>query len=94
MVELNRAVAVAMADGCEAGLRIIDRLIDADVLPGYHWLPAARADLLRRLGRFAEAEAAYLQARALAGNATDQRFLDRRISEVGAVLGRGFLPRA
>jgi len=88
VVELNRAVAVAMADGCEAGLLIVERLIDADVLPGYHWLPAARADLLRRLRRFTEAEAAYRQARALAGNATDQRFLERRIAEVLAVLQR------
>ena len=86
VVELNRAVAVAMADGYEAGLVIIDRLIDADALPGYHWLPAARADLLRRLGRFAEAEAAYRQARALAGNAMDQRFLDRRSAQVRAQL--------
>ena len=82
VVELNRAVAVAMADGCEAGLVIIDRLVEANVLAGYHWLPAARADLLRRLGRFAEAELAYRQARALAGNAMDQRFLERRIAEV------------
>jgi RNA polymerase sigma-70 factor, ECF subfamily len=88
VVELNRAVAVAMADGYEAGLLIIDRLIEADVLPGYHWLPAARADLLRRLGQFSEAEAAYLQARALAGNAADQRFLDRRIAEVRETLQR------
>lgn len=102
VVELNRAVAVAMADGYEAGLLIIDRLSDAGLLPGYHWLPAARADLLRRLGRFAEAQAAYRQARALAGNAADQRFLDRRISEVGVEAAievavdarRGFLPRA
>jgi RNA polymerase sigma-70 factor, ECF subfamily len=86
VVELNRAVAVAMADGYEAGLAIIDRLLEADALPGYHWLPAARADLLRRLGRFGDAEAAYLQARALAGNAADQRFLDRRIAEVRATL--------
>jgi RNA polymerase sigma-70 factor (ECF subfamily) len=82
VIELNRAVAVAMADGAGAGLSLIDRLIESDALPGYHWLPAARADLLRRLGRFADAAVAYRRARALAGNAADRRFLERRIAEV------------
>jgi RNA polymerase sigma-70 factor (ECF subfamily) len=89
VVELNRAVAVAMADGPSAGLPSIERLLEADALPGYHWLPAARADLLRRLQRFEEAAAAYRQARALAGNEADRRYLDRRHSEMLAALGRG-----
>jgi RNA polymerase sigma-70 factor (ECF subfamily) len=78
VVELNRAVAIAMADGLEHGLALLDSLH----LPGYHLLPAARADLLRRLGRRAEAAAAYRQALALVTNAAERRFLERRLAEV------------
>ena len=69
VVELNRAVAVAMADGPDAGLRIVDSLAASGALDGYHLLPATRADLLRRLDRNAEAAVAYREALELA--ATD-----------------------
>ncbi len=82
VVELNRAVAVAMADGPAAGLRIIDALVASDRLAGYHLLPAARADLLRRLDRPVEAAAAYQDALVLATNEADRRFLRRRVAEM------------
>ena len=75
---LNRAVAVAMADGPERGLELIER-ID---LPEYHLLHAARADFLRRLDRNDEAAAAYREALALEMNAADRTFLERRLAEV------------
>ena len=78
VVALNRAVAIAMADGLEHGLALLDT-ID---LPGYHLLPAARADLLRRLGRRAEAATAYRQALALVTNEAERRFLEQRLMEV------------
>jgi RNA polymerase sigma-70 factor, ECF subfamily len=78
IVELNRAVAVAMAHGPEHGLELIDRI----ELPTYHLLHAARADLLRRLGRDGEAAAAYRLALELPMNAADRRFLERRLGEV------------
>jgi RNA polymerase sigma-70 factor, ECF subfamily len=82
VVELNRAVAVAMADGPEAGLALLDDLVAAGSLPRYHLLPAARADLLRRVGRTDEAAAAYREAIALASNEPERRFLSRRLAEV------------
>jgi RNA polymerase sigma-70 factor, ECF subfamily len=78
VVELNRAVAIAMADGIERGLALLDTIH----LPGYHLLPASRADLLRRLGRNVEAVAAYRQALALVTNEAERRFLERRLAEV------------
>ncbi|MBC8010575.1 MAG: RNA polymerase sigma factor [Burkholderiales bacterium] len=78
VVELNRAVAVAMAEGLAQGLALLEQIR----LPNYHWLAAARADLLRRLGRRAEAAAAYREALALVGNAAERRFLERRLGEV------------
>jgi len=83
VVALNHAVAVAMADGPAAGLALIDALAATGALAGYHLLPAARADLLRRLGRFTDAAAAYREALALAGNQADASFLRRRLAEVG-----------
>jgi len=80
VVELNRAVAIAMADGFEKGLALLNQLD----LPGYHRLPAARADLLRRLGKFPEAAAAYREALSLVGNDAERRFLTRRLAEVSA----------
>jgi RNA polymerase sigma-70 factor (ECF subfamily) len=81
VVALNRAVAVAMADGPAAGLRMVEQL-DADrALDGYYLLPATRADLLRRLGRTAEAAAAYRRALELAGTDAERRFLARRLAE-------------
>jgi RNA polymerase sigma-70 factor (ECF subfamily) len=78
VVELNRAAAIAMAEGPEKGLALMERI---DV-PGYYLVPAARADLLRRLGRNAEAAAAYREALALATNEAERRFLMKRIAEV------------
>ena len=77
VVALNRAVAVAMARGPEAGLALADEL--AEELAGYHLLHATRADLLRRLGRADEAEAAYTRAVALADNAVERAFLAGRL---------------
>jgi len=82
VVALNHAAAVAMAEGPAAGLRLMDALAAEGSLAGYHLLPAARADLLRRLGRLPEAAAAYREALSLVGNDTDRRFLERRLAQV------------
>ncbi|MEV6205853.1 DUF6596 domain-containing protein [Kitasatospora sp. NPDC051914] len=82
LVALNRAVAVAMRDGPEAGLTLLDGLADAEELRGYHLLPAARADLLRRSGRTAEAAAAYRAALALVGNEPERATFARRLAEL------------
>ena len=82
VVALNRAVAVGFRDGCDAGLAALSPLDD---LAGYHLLPAARADFLRRLGRHAEAQEAYLAAIDLAPpGGPDHRLLRRRLAEVQA----------
>jgi RNA polymerase sigma-70 factor, ECF subfamily len=83
VVTLNRAVAVTMVSGAEAGLAILDGLSKGGELEEYHLLHAARADFLRRAGRRAEAVAAYTRSLELAGNASEQRFLRRRIEELG-----------
>lgn len=83
VVALNRAVAVAMRDGPEAGLALLDELSDEPRLRGYHPYPAARGDLLHRLGRPAEAAAAYRQALALAGTEPERAHLRRRLDAVG-----------
>jgi RNA polymerase sigma-70 factor (ECF subfamily) len=83
LVELNQAVAVAMVDGPAAGLALLDALTADRRLAGYHLLPAARGDLLRRLGRTAEAADAYRQALDLAGNGPERAFLHRRLRETG-----------
>ena len=82
VVALNHAAAVAMAQGPAEGLRLMDALAADGTLAGYHLLPAARADLLRRLGRFSEAAAAYREALALVANDADRRFLERRLAQV------------
>jgi RNA polymerase sigma-70 factor (ECF subfamily) len=82
VVELNRAVAVAMADGPAAGLALLQRLEAAGALDGYYLLPATRADFLRRLGRNKEAASAYKEAAALAGTGPERRFLNARLAEV------------
>jgi RNA polymerase sigma-70 factor (ECF subfamily) len=81
VVRLNRAVAVALAGRVEEGLAEIDAL---EGLGGYHLLHAARADLLRRLGRLEEAAAEYGRARELTANEAERRFLERRLRELGA----------
>jgi RNA polymerase sigma-70 factor (ECF subfamily) len=78
VVELNRAVAVAMADGPDRGLRTLEPL--AETLDGYHQFHPARADLLRRLARFEEAAAAYERALELVTNPQERRFLERRLA--------------
>ncbi len=80
VVELNRAVAVAMADGPERGIRLMEPL--ARPLDRYHLFHSARADLLRRLGRNAESADAYRRALGFASNDVERRFLERRLAEV------------
>jgi len=84
VVELNRAVAVAMRDGPAAGLALIDAVLADGELADYHLAHAARADLCRQLGRTAEARAAYERALALARLEPERRFLRRRIAEMDA----------
>ncbi len=82
VVELNRAVAVAMDQGPERGLVLMDALVSSGQLHGYHLLWAARADLLRRLERWAEAAADYRRALGLVANAPERTFLARRLRNV------------
>jgi RNA polymerase sigma-70 factor (ECF subfamily) len=82
VVELNRAVAVAMADGPSVGLVRVDRLAATGELESYHLLHSARADLLRRLERFDEAAGAYRRALELTTNPVERAFLERRLAEV------------
>ena len=81
VVELNRAVAVAMRDGPAAGLALIDAILARGELADYHLAHAARADLCRRLGQTDQAHAAYQQALALARQEPERRFLERRLAE-------------
>ncbi|WP_309237308.1 DUF6596 domain-containing protein [Actinomadura sp. BRA 177] len=78
VVDLNRAVAVAMADGIPAGLALVDELTASGRLSGYHLLPATRADLLRRAGRVTEARVAYKEALELAPTEAERRYLSKR----------------
>ena len=80
IVELNRAVAVAMRDGPAAGLALVDRLLAGGSLDDYHLAHAARAELARRLGRVADARASFERAMALARQAPERRFLERRLA--------------
>ena len=88
VIELNRAVAVAMSEGPARGLALVDVIASRENLRGYHLLPAVRADFLRRLGRFTEAAEAYRQAMELASNAAERRFLEKRWGEVSTLSGR------
>ena len=88
VVELNRAVAIGLARGPAAGLAALDA-IDESALRGYHLLPAARADFLRRLGRFPEASAEYRRALRLADNPREQTFLSGRLAACEAGGGSG-----
>jgi RNA polymerase sigma-70 factor (ECF subfamily) len=82
VVELNRAVAVAMRDGPVAGLGLIDAILARGDLGAYHLAHAARADLCRRLGRTAEARASYERALGLTRQEPERRFLERRLGEL------------
>ncbi len=82
VVELNRAVAVAMRDGPAAGLILVDAILARGDLADYHLAHAARADLCRRLGRTAEARAAYRQALTLTRQEPERRFLEKRLAEL------------
>jgi RNA polymerase sigma-70 factor, ECF subfamily len=84
VVELNLAAAVAMADGPAVGLAMMDGIAAGGELDGYPYLHAARADLLRRLGRWSEADAAYRRALVLTTNGPERAFIERRLAEVGA----------
>jgi RNA polymerase sigma factor (sigma-70 family) len=81
IVELNRAVAVAMAEGPQAGLAIVDGLMDEPALKTYHLLQSVRGDLLQKLGRYPEARAAFEAAAALTGNTREHEMLKRRAAE-------------
>ena len=83
VVELSRAVAIAEAQGPEAGLDLVDRL----ALEDYHYLHSARGELLRRLGRTVEARDAYARALQLVHDAAERRVLERRVAELGAAPG-------
>ena len=81
VVELNRAVAVGMAEGPQAGLAIVDRLAGEPALKAYHLLDSVRGDLLYRLGRYAEARAAFEAAAAMSGNKREHDLLQRRAAK-------------
>jgi RNA polymerase sigma-70 factor (ECF subfamily) len=82
VVELNRAVAVAMRDGPEAGLALIDAILARGDLAEYHLAHAARADMCRRLGRKEEARNSYARALSLTQQEPERRFLERRLAEL------------
>ena len=84
VVEVNRSVAIAMASSIEDGLALLDEIAERGVLEEFHLLPAARADLLRRLGRAREAHEAYRRALALATNDVERRFLRGRIAQLSS----------
>jgi RNA polymerase sigma-70 factor, ECF subfamily len=81
-VSLNRVVVVAMVDGLQRALALIDEIAAAGDLKGYHLLYAARADLLRRIGSREVAEKSYARALELVTNESERRFLERRLREV------------
>jgi predicted RNA polymerase sigma factor len=83
IVELNRAVAVSMAFGPQAGLDIVDQLAAEPSLRGYHLLPSVRGDLLLKLGRTAEAQAEFLRASELTGNARERELSAQRARSAG-----------
>jgi RNA polymerase sigma-70 factor (ECF subfamily) len=82
VVELNRAVAVAMRDGPDSGLALIDAILERGDLADYRLAHAARADMCRRLGRRADARASYEKALKLARQEPERRFLTKRLAEV------------
>ncbi|HWL08982.1 MAG TPA: RNA polymerase sigma factor [Planctomicrobium sp.] len=90
IVELNRAVAVAMRDGPEVGLSLIDTILDRGELNEYHLAHAAKADLLRRLGRVTEARSAYRQALQLVKQDPERRFLQQRLESLSEPRSKPF----
>jgi RNA polymerase sigma factor (sigma-70 family) len=88
VIELNRAVAVSMAEGPQAGLVIVEGLVDEPALKSYHLLPCVRGDLLQRLGRYREAQAAFEAAAELACNKREQGLMRRRAREAIEAAGR------
>ena len=86
MIELNRAVAIAMMHGTDEGLRLLDQLETRGELRGYYLLPAARGDFSRRLGQWKAAALAYRGALSLASNDSERRFLAKRLAEVESKL--------
>jgi RNA polymerase sigma-70 factor, ECF subfamily len=89
IVSLNRAVAVAMVDGPQPALALVNELAAAGDLDGYHLLHAARADLLRRVGSYVEAAESYARALTLVTNESERRFLERRLREVQPLTSSG-----
>jgi predicted RNA polymerase sigma factor len=89
IIELNRAVAIAMRDGPEAGLRLVDAILDRGDLTEYRLAHAARADLCRRLGRTADARISYERALKLTRQEPERRFLMRRLADVERKLEEG-----
>jgi RNA polymerase sigma-70 factor (ECF subfamily) len=87
VVSLNRAVAVAMAEGPQRGLELMNELAAGSDLENYHLLHAARADMERRLGRFGEAAVEYEKALRLVTNESERRYLRRRLQEVKGAEG-------
>ena len=83
VIELNRAAAIAMRDGPTAGLAIVDAILARGDLDGYHLAHSARADFCRRLGRVADARAAYQRPLELARQEPERKFLKRRLNELG-----------
>ena len=83
VIELNRAVAIAMRDGPETGVKLIDSILERGNLNEYHLVHAAKADLCRRLGRTSEARTAYRLALSLAQQEPERRFLNQRLQELG-----------
>jgi predicted RNA polymerase sigma factor len=86
VIELNRAVAVGMAEGPHAALAIVDRLAHEPALKNYHLLASVRGDLLQKLGRHGEARAAFEAAAELAGNRRERDLLTRRAAAAGAAM--------
>ena len=85
IIELNRAVAIAMRDGAEAGLQLIDAILIRGDLKEYHLIYAARADLCRRLGQIEAARAAYEKALSLTNQTAESRFLEKRLQELAQI---------
>jgi RNA polymerase sigma-70 factor, ECF subfamily len=88
VVELNRAVAVSMADGPAAGLPLVDALEESGALDGYHLLPSVRADMLQRLGRLSEAREEWQRAASLTQNARERELLLERAAACGRPVPR------